>query len=249
LDLAAFSAMVGMDKPLGGTFGGRYGRVTVNDRAIEFGDGALQGQGTFSGDWAVTTLRIEDPFGPDTSYQVAVDFSGINLRQMSRYIIDANVTRHGVIHGTAAGKFNVKMLHNGEPETFEVWLHAVKDADKRQYIDRDAARALVKLFVENGAALAEEMKQLANHWTYTGLALYARMDLDQMVRLRGGYYRLPPYYEAAEYTYQELHDNVVKAEDREYILLGSGVRTTDISKEMYRDPIPWSKMKGRVGGE
>jgi hypothetical protein len=223
--------------------------VEVDDRAIEFKNGALRGQGTFSGEWNVTQVRIEDPFGADTSYEVAMNFSGINLRQLSRYVVDTDVTRHGVVHGTASGSFSVKLLHNGEPETFEVYLHAIKDNDVRQYVDRDAARSLVKLFVENGASLAEEMKQLANHMTYSGMAFYGRMGLDRMVRLRGGFYQERPGDKFLEYTLQELRDGVEKTKDREYIRLGTGARYVHISREMYEEPIPWSKFKGRARDE
>lgn len=242
LDLAAFSDVVGMEKPLTGTFDADYKDVRVSEAVIDFGGGTMTGQGLFSGRWAVDALRIEDPFGPDTSYGFRSTFDDVNLRHVSRYLIDSSITRHGLIHGRAGGEFALKMLHDGDIESFEVYTHTQRQNDVRQFIYRDAARTLASTF--GRADLATEMKQLPERTTYFGLALHAKMGLDRQVWLRGGYYKTREGDPAREYTLEEIRAGADKGED--FILIGSGLHKVDIPVSMIEQPIGWSAFRGRL---
>jgi hypothetical protein len=242
LDLAAFSELVGMDKPLTGTFDADYGEVGVSAARIDFGGGRMTGQGLFSGNWTIDSLWIEDPFGPDTSYGFRSTFDDVNLRHVSRYLIDSSITRHGLTHGRAGGEFHLKMLHDGEVESFEAYAHTQRQNDVRQFIYRDAARTLASTF--GRADLAEEMKRLPERTTYYGLSLYAKMGLDRKVWLYGGYYRSRSGEPAREYTLEEIRGRTNKGED--YILIGSGLHNVDIPVSMIDQPIDWETFQERL---
>lgn len=242
LDMTVFGEIVGMDKPLTGTFDADYADVRVSDTRIDFGGGKMTGQGLFSGTWTVDPLWIEDPFGPDTSYGFSSTFDDVNLRHVSRYLIDSSVTRHGLIHGRAGGEFHLKMLHDGDVESFEVYTHTQRRNDVRQIIYRDAARTLASTF--GRPDLAREMKQLPDRPTYYGLSLFAKMELDRKVWLYGGFYKARAGEPAREYTLEEIRARTNKGED--FILIGSGLHKVDIPVSMIDQPIDWEAFVGRL---
>ena len=242
LDLAAFSELIGMDRPLTGTFDADYADVRVGEDRIDFGGGKMTGQGLFSGTWTIDPLWIEDPFGPDTSYGFRSAFDDVNLRHVSRYLIDSSITHHGLIHGRAEGEFHLKMLHDGGLESFEVYAHSQRRNDVRQFIYRDAARTLASTF--GRADLAREMKQLPERTTYYGLSLFAKMGLDGKVWMQGGYYRARAGEPAREYTLEEIRARSSKGE--EFMLIGSGLHNVDIPVSMIDQPIDWETFQGRL---
>lgn len=242
IDLKRFSEQVGIEPPLGGRLGGAFGNVTVTPERISFEDGGLRGEGIFAGAWKVTSLGIEDPFGPDTSYQATMTFEDINLRHVSRYLLDSKITRHGVIHGRARGELKFKTLHDGSLEDLELWVATFQKPGVDQFVYRDGAQTLARLF--GRADLAVEMEQLPERPNYYGLAMYARMDLDRKVHLRGGYFKPRPGEKAELHTLEEVRGKVEKG--RRYFFIGSGLYKVDLDEEMVKEPIPWEAFRGRL---
>jgi hypothetical protein len=256
-----FSDWVGI-RSLGGegSIGGGFGRVRIRPERIDFEEGGLTDEHLFMGVWRTEKLWIEDPFGPDTSYQARLRFTDINLRQLTSYLMESKLTPNGLMHGCASGSLEFKTLHDGGLESFELYLRTLggdrhadphgrggpPDKHARQFVERPAAQTLARSLGPKGRELADEMEALPQKTSYYGMAIYATMGLDRKVKLRGGYYKPKPWEPAVLYTPEEVKAGVRKGDG--YFFIGSSLFKVDIAEAMAPEAVDWDELRGKMAG-
>lgn len=224
VDVAAFSRLAGLSKPIPGVLTGRFERTRFTMDEIVFAGEGLRGE-AFEGAWGLHEVRIGDPFGGMTTYSLTAEFDRLNLRHVLTYWTD-----YGLVHGTVAGVLTLEVFKNGEPTGFELELHDVRGADAERILSKRAVAALIRAFDPSaeGETMARRLEGLAIVPEYDRFSLYARLDRDQRVSVRGRHYLDPVEGAWGTYTLTDLRSDVVKPGMVEYLMVGSGRHGIDV---------------------
>lgn len=239
VDVAVFSELVGLRKKIPGVLSGRFESARFSMDEIVFAGEGLRGD-AFEGAWALREVRIEDPFGQMTSYAMTADFDRLNLRHLLAYWTD-----YGIVHGSVAGTMKLELFKSGDPTGFEMEIHDAAGANVEKQISKSAVANLIRAFnpTAEGETSARRLEDLDMVPEYDRVGVYARMDRDQRLTLRGRYYLDPATESWGTYSLSDLRANVARKGVVEYLMVGGGRHRIDV---IQRTPLARPRFDGIV---
>jgi translocation and assembly module TamB len=154
---------------MGGQLSARLEEVHVSaDEIGTVGDASVQ---AFGGDFAIHNMRVEAPFSRFPTYHADVDFSGVDLYQLT------NTFEFGEMNGTVDGYVHELRLFDGTPSAFKAKLET-RDEGTRN-ISVKAIRNLNTLSQGGlSAALSQGIYRFIDFYRYRKIGILCSLQND-----------------------------------------------------------------------
>jgi hypothetical protein len=155
---------------MGGRLNARLEEIRIaGDEISTIGDASMH---VFDGDFSINNMRVESPFSRFPTYHADVDFTGIDLYQLT------NTFEFGEINGIADGYIHGLRLFDGTPSAFRAKFETRSEGTRN--ISVKAIRNLNTLSMGGlSAALSQGIYQFIDFYRYRkiGIVCWLQNDL------------------------------------------------------------------------